>query len=196
MSEQVYENGLICMREAAAEAARIARGVPSDAPLGAPTPCADWDLRALLQHWVLYTAHGLERRARREPLPEGLSARDFPAEPGWAADYATQLERAVAAWAAPEPWEGEIDLGGGMVMPAAEIAGMVIKEMAVHGWDVARATGQEVRVSPALGAFVLGVVEQHAEIYRQYDGFAEARPVPAGASDFERALALSGRGLG
>ncbi|MFG3254162.1 TIGR03086 family metal-binding protein [Streptomyces sp. NPDC048172] len=191
MSEQMYENGLICMREAAVEAARLARGAEG-APLEAPSPCADWDLRALLQHWILYTAHGLERRARREELPAELTARDFPSEPGWAASYARQLDRAVAAWEKPDAWQGEIDLGH-MSVPAADIAGMVVKEMAVHGWDVATTTGQEVQVSDRLGAFVLGVVERHAEIYRQYDGFADPCPVPEGASDFVRALALSGR---
>lgn len=40
---------------------------------------------------------------------------------------------------------------------------------------------------------VLDVVETHAELYRQYDGFADPVPVPEDASVFERALALSGR---
>jgi len=183
------------MIEAAAEAARVARGVGGDpARLSAPTPCGEWDTRTLLNHWILYTSHGLEHRALRRPLPEELTARDFTAAPDWAAAYAEQLDRAVAAWAAPEVWEGELDLGYEK-MPAAEVASMIVKELAVHGWDVARATGQEYRCGEALGAFVLAVVDRYAEVYRRYEGFAAPVTLadPAAATAFQRALALSGR---
>ncbi|MEO3752721.1 TIGR03086 family metal-binding protein [Streptomyces sp. B6B3] len=179
------------MAGAAAEAARIARGVRPE-HLDGPTPCTDFDTRTLVNHWVLYTSHGLEHRARREPLPEELVARDFTADPDWADGYAAQLDRAVAAWSEPAAWEGEVDLGG-MAMPASTIAQMVIKEMVVHGWDVARATGQRIDVSEELARMVLAVVEEHAEIYRQYQGFADPLPVAATATPLTRALATSGR---
>ncbi|MFC4911537.1 TIGR03086 family metal-binding protein [Actinomadura gamaensis] len=179
------------MKECAAEAARVARNVPADR-WDASTTCADFDLRTLVNHWVLYTSHGLEHRARREPLPDELVNRDFTAEPGWAEAYAAQLDRAVAAWADPAVWEGDIDLGE-MSMPAVAIAGMVIKEMAVHGWDVAASTGQRFEISPEAAGYVLSVVEENAEIYRQYQGFAEPVEVDASAPVFDRALALSGR---
>ncbi|MFJ9894437.1 TIGR03086 family metal-binding protein [Streptomyces sp. NPDC091280] len=177
--------------ECAAEAARVARGVDATR-LGDPTHCPDWDVRALVNHWVLYTSHGLEHRARREQLPEELTARDFTADPDWARAYAVQLDRAVAAWADPAVWEGDIDLGTAS-MPAAELAPMIIKELAVHGWDVATATGQEYRVSDGAARLVLDVVEKHGALYRQYDGFADPVPVPDDAPVFERALAAGGR---
>lgn len=179
------------MTECAAEAARVARGVPADR-LGNPTHCPDWDVRALVNHWVLYTSHGLEHRALRKQLPEELTARDFTTDPDWPAAYAAQLDRAVEAWADPAVWDGEVDLGMAK-MPAVEIASMVIKEMAVHGWDVATATGQQFHVSDEAARFILGVVEKHGELYRQYDGFADPVPVPDDAPVFDRALAASGR---
>ncbi|MEU6067866.1 TIGR03086 family metal-binding protein [Streptomyces sp. NPDC047082] len=179
------------MIECAAEAARVARGVAA-AQLDDKSHCTDWDVRALVNHWVLYTSHGLEHRALRKQLPEELTARDFTADPDWAEAYAAQLDRAVAAWADPKVWEGEVDLGMAK-MPAAELASMIIKEMAVHGWDVATATGQEYRVSEDASRLVLDVVETHGDLYRQYDGFAEPVPVPDDAPVFERALAASGR---
>jgi uncharacterized protein (TIGR03086 family) len=78
-------------------------------------------------------------------------------------------------------------------MPAADIASMIVKEMAVHGWDVATATGQELRISDGAARFVLDVVDTHADLYRQYDGFADPVPVPDDAPLFDRALAHSGR---
>ncbi|MGP4114829.1 TIGR03086 family metal-binding protein [Streptomyces sp. 4N509B] len=179
------------MARAAREAARLARGVRAD-QLDGPTPCAEFDTRTLVNHWVLYTSHGLERRARREAIPPELTERDFTADPDWADAYAAQLERAVAAWADPAAWEGEIDFGGGSA-PAATVAQMVIKEMVVHGWDVAQATGQRVEVDDELAGLVLAVVEEHGELYRQYDGFADPVPVPATAPLLDRALGASGR---
>ncbi|GGY01963.1 TIGR03086 family protein [Streptomyces minutiscleroticus] len=179
------------MGECAAEAARVARGVPAER-LADPTHCPGWDVRALVNHWVLYTAYGLEHRASRTPLPDELTARDFTADPDWARAYAAQLDRAVAAWADPAVWEGDIDLGMGP-FPARDLACMVIKEMAVHGWDVAVATGQRYEVSEDAARLVLDVVREHGELYRKYDGFADPVPVPDDAPVFDRALALSGR---
>lgn len=179
------------MVECAAEAARVALGVTA-AQLAGTTHCPGWDVRALVNHWVLYTSHGLEHRALRKPLPESLTQRDFAAEPEWASAYAAQLDRAVAVWADPVVWEGEVDLGMG-AMAAPELASMIVKETAVHGWDVATVTGQEYRISDAAARIILNVVVTHGALYRQYDGFAPAVPVPPDSPTFTRALALSGR---
>ncbi|MER7727612.1 TIGR03086 family metal-binding protein [Streptomyces sp. NPDC096323] len=180
------------MTECAAEAARVARGIRPE-QLDAPvTPCAGWDVRALVNHWVLYTSHGLEHRALRTEIPEELVARDFTADADWAERYAAQLDRAVAAWSDPAVWEGAIGTGEAAT-PAADTAAMLIEETALHGWDVARATGQEFRLSDEAAAHVLGVVEKTAALYRQYEGFADEVTIDAGADDFTRALALSGR---
>ena len=175
------------MKECAAEAARVARAVPRDR-LADPTPCAEFDLRGLVNHLVLYTSHGLEHRALRTDIPDELTGRDFTAEPDWPERYAAQLDRAVAAWADPAVWEGDIG-----EMPAAETAAMLIMELALHGWDVAATVGVEYRLPEETGRYVLGVVERYAEMYRQYDGFAASVAVDADASAFRRALAASGR---
>ncbi|GAA1945271.1 TIGR03086 family metal-binding protein [Kitasatospora viridis] len=179
------------LAEAAAEAARIARGVRPE-QLGEPTPCTEFDARALVNHWVLYTSHGLEHRARRTELPGELTARDFTADADWAEAYAAQLDRGVAAWADPAAWAGEVDLGG-MTVPAGSVARMLVMELLLHGWDVARTTGQRVAVSEELGALLLAVVEENVELFRQYGGFADPVAVPADAPVLDRALAASGR---
>lgn len=180
------------MSECAAEAARVARAVGAGQLDGTATPCADWDVRTLVNHWVLYTSHGMEHRALRTELPEELTVRDFTADADWAERYAAQLDRAVAAWSDPAAWEGTIGTGESAA-PAEDTAAMLIEETALHGWDVARATGQEFRLSDAAAAHVLRTVEKTAALYRQYEGFADEINVAADASGFERALALSGR---
>jgi uncharacterized protein (TIGR03086 family) len=173
--------------DSAQEAARIAAGTGQDM-LARPTPCPDYDTRALANHLVAYTGIGMELRARREPHPEDLAARDFTADPQWARQYAEQLDRSVAAWADQAVWEGEI-----ADMPAEGMAAMLFLELCLHGWDLARATGQDYRVADATAARLLATVQEYAQMYRDYKGFGEPAEVPAGAGDLETAVALSGR---
>ena len=171
----------------AREAARITAGVTPGQMTG-PTPCPDFDTRALTNHLVAYTGIGMELRARREPHPDDLATRDFTADSAWAAQYAAQLDRSVAAWADPAVWEGEVN-----GMPAEAMAGMLFMELALHGWDLAAATGQEYRADADTAKLLLAMVREQAELYRQYQGFGEPVDPPAGADDLRTALALSGR---
>ena len=183
------------MAAAAAEAARVVTGVP-EGQLDAPTPCHDWDLRTLLNHTILWTSYSAERRAYGESAAEDLMTKDFTAEPGFRDDYARQIDRAVQAWSDPKAWEGELGVMGGAT-PAADVGAMLIMEMVLHGWDVARATGQEYHADDATAEAVLDTVTAQAELFRKYQGFADAVEAPADAPGqapaFDRALRLSGR---
>ncbi|WP_043245613.1 MULTISPECIES: TIGR03086 family metal-binding protein [unclassified Streptomyces] len=189
--EERMETVYPCLTECAAEASRVAAAVKPDR-LDAASGCGDWDVRALVNHWVAYTGTGMEHRARREPLPDDLGTRDFTGDPDWADRYAQRLERAVAAWSEPAVWEGEVELGFAR-QPAPEVASLLWAELVLHGWDVARATGQEFRVSDGAAALLLSVVDKNAAMYRQYEGFADPVELPDGAPVYARALALSGR---
>ncbi len=179
------------MAAAAAETAQVVNGVP-DGTLDTPTPCHDWDLRTLLNHTILWTSYSAERRAHGESVAEDLMTKDFTAEPGFRDDYARQVGLAVKAWADEKAWAGEIGVMGDAT-PAADVGAMLIMEMALHGWDLARATGQEYACDAAVAAAVLTTVEQHAELFRNYQGFADAIEAPDDAAAFDRALRLSGR---
>ena len=187
-------SGAALIAAAAAQAARVVAGVPGH-PMGAPTPCDDWDLRALVNHVIVWTAYSAERRAHGESVAEALMTRDFTADPGFAEDYAAQIGRAVAAWSDPAAWERDLGVMGSST-PAADVAGMLIAEMVLHGWDIARATGQEYACDDAVAAAVLATVEAQGELFRQYQGFAAVVPLPPGQEDatvLDRALRLSGR---
>jgi uncharacterized protein (TIGR03086 family) len=179
------------MTAAAAETARLVANVRPD-QLDDPTPCLEWDVRTLLNHIILWTAYSAEQRAYGQSVADELMSKDFAADPDFAADYAKQVDRAVAAWADPAAWERDLGVMGSS-MAAADVAAMLIMEMALHGWDLAAATGQEYRLDDATAAFVLATVEQQAEMFRQYQGFAAAIETPEDATPFTRALALSGR---
>jgi uncharacterized protein (TIGR03086 family) len=179
------------MTSAAAETARIVSGVGAG-QLADPTLCTDWDVRALLNHIILWTAYSAEQRAHGGSVAEELMNKDFAAEPGFADDYAAQVAKAVGAWSDPAAWERELDVMGSAT-PAADVAELLIAEAVLHGWDLAVATGQEYRCDDATAAVVLRTVQAQAELFRQYQGFADAVPVSGDASAFDRALAISGR---
>jgi uncharacterized protein (TIGR03086 family) len=179
------------LAECAAVAVAIAGGVGADHLCG-PTPCAEFDVRALVNHWILVTSHGLLYSALRQPVPEELTTRDFTAGSHWAEEYAAQLDRAVAAWSRDEVWDGYIDLSYD-TMPASEVAESILAELAIHGWDIAQATGQPYRISADSARLVRHVVRENSENYRQYRFFAAPYPAPTDADAFIRALAESGR---
>jgi uncharacterized protein (TIGR03086 family) len=184
----IYDTLRVCVEEAA----RVARAVPGDR-LDDPTPCGQWSVRDLANHLVLYTAHGREHRARRTELPQEYVERDFTAQEDWAERYAAQLCVALDAWSRPSAREGTIG-SGASAAPAADYVAMLAQEAALHGWDLARSTGQEYRLPEAAASAVLTTVRSTAAMYREYDGFAPA--VPVGGSVFEQALAASGRDPG
>jgi uncharacterized protein (TIGR03086 family) len=186
------KNGPALMATAAAETAHVVTSAAKTAPLDTKTPCPDWDLRTLLNHTILWTAYSAERRAHGESVAEDLMSKDFTAEPDYAEAYQAQLTRAVQAWSDPEAWAGDRSVMGG-AMPAADIAAMLIMEMVLHGWDIAKATGQDYRCDGELAQALLGTVQAQGEMFRQYQGFAAIVPVPDDVPAFDRALSLSGR---
>lgn len=179
------------MAAAAQENKRLV-GCVKPGQLTAPTPCSDWDLHTLVNHVILWTAYSAERRARGEPLPEELMSRDFASGPGFAADYAAQLDRAVTAWSEPGAWDGDRMVMGSPT-PAADVGALLIAEMVLHGWDIARAIGEQYRATEAVAAAAYRAVEANAELFRRYQGFAGPVEVPAPAPLLDRVLALSGR---
>ena len=179
------------MTDAADAAARTVGNV-HESELGRPTPCDDWDVRTLLNHLIVWTSYSLEARAHGDSVAQDLIDRDFAADPGFAAGYRAQLDRALTAWSDPAKWEGSLNVMGSPT-PAADVAALNIAEMVLHGWDLASATGQRYTVSDAAAAAATQAVEANADLFRQYKGFAEPVEVPASASALDRLLATSGR---
>lgn len=179
------------MAAAAAETTRVVNGVSAD-QMDDPTPCPDWNVRTLLNHIILWTAYSAEQRAYGGSVAEDLMNSDFAANPDFGADYAAQVEKALAAWSDPAAWERDLGVMGSAT-PAADVAALLIAEFVLHGWDLAKATGQEYHCDEAVAAVVLRTVEEQGELFRQYKGFAEPVAVPDDAPVFDRALALSGR---
>ncbi|MFY0409078.1 TIGR03086 family metal-binding protein [Solicola sp. PLA-1-18] len=175
----------------------LARVVDVDASrLGAPTPCADFDVAALRTHvvgWLSTFADGFadpDGRAPRADLAGFEPSDDAAAE---VRDATGRLVDALRAGGAERP----LSLGGA-AMPGELALGMVLWEYQTHGWDLARATGQPW--SPAAEGLEQSLVFAPMMLTPDYQGvgksFAPAVPVPDDAPPLDRLLGLSGRDPG
>lgn len=180
------------MIPAAEAVARIVVETP-DGRLDAPTPCPGWDVRALVNHLIVWNARG-ETAARGLPPAGPGEDHDFTAEPGWADRFADQARKTAEAWQDPAAWEGDTSLTGNKEgMPAGFIAGILFGECVVHGWDLAAATGRDPAFPPAVVDAAWEQIVPAAEMSREYGVFGPEVPVPADAPLLDRVLGVSGR---
>ena len=180
------------MAAASAEAARVVNGVP-EGTLDAPTPCGDWDLRTLLNHTILWTSYSAERRAHGESVAEELMNKDFTADPGFREDYARQIGKAVSAWADPEGLgrHAQTSWATPPRPPTWARCCSWRRPCTAGTWPgpPARSSATDEQTATALE----DIVQAQAELFRKYQGFADAVEPPKNATAFERALTLSGR---
>jgi uncharacterized protein (TIGR03086 family) len=160
-----------------------------------PTPCTEWDVRALLNHVIgtLWLAEGLfTDRAPRYPMaPGGLPAADLGSDDP-AAAYAEASAAALAAAGAGDALTRmhATPLGE---MPGPVLAGFTTLDIAVHGWDLATATGQPADLDGRLAAHVLAFAEQAVTVATRAPRIGPALAVPADASVTQRLIAFLGR---
>jgi uncharacterized protein (TIGR03086 family) len=160
----------------------------TDHDLEAPTPCLGWDVHSLIQHLLFY-GPALECAARKEPTDFGDD--ELPAD--WQSQLEEQITRLVAAWSAPEAWQGATSMGGPVQMPAYTLGGMVLGELVVHGWDLAVATGNRPVWDEEMLGFLHQEVSKNAPLGRDMDVYGPEVPVVYPASTLDRTLALTGR---
>jgi conserved hypothetical protein TIGR03086 len=130
----------------------------------AATPCESWDVRALINHIVggsYYFATCVN-----EGHPSGANDTDFT-QGDLMASYDAGIADAVAAFDAPGALEKMIELPFG-TFPGAAFMGLATTDQFTHGWDLARATGQNTDLEPELAAQLL--VGAKASIPDQFRG--------------------------
>jgi uncharacterized protein (TIGR03086 family) len=174
------------LEQACANTERLVRGVGSE-EWSLPTPCADWDVRALVNHsaWVL-NMMGVVTRG------DAIPARDLDvlgSDPERA--YAEAAARAITGWK-ERGTSGTVTIPFGTI-PADTALSIAVVDTFVHGWDIARATNQDPRLDPGLGAALLEWVPAILPPARQNRAFGPIVTVSEDAPAPERLLALLGR---
>jgi uncharacterized protein (TIGR03086 family) len=191
---------MIDLEPAGRTVARLLDGIREE-QLPHPTPCADTPVAALLDHlmglslaftWAARKSTATE--AGGEQVGPGL-ARAENLDPTWRSLLPERLEELVQAWREESAWQGMTEAGG-LAMPAELAAVVTLDELVLHGWDLARATGQPFSCDSGHAAIVLDFVARSAQPDQAAlrEGlFGPVVDVPDDAPLFDRVLGLAGR---
>jgi uncharacterized protein (TIGR03086 family) len=152
-----------------------------------PTPCADWDVRTLVNHvvgeerWTVPLMAGQTIDEVGDSLHGDLLG-DAPASA--AAHAARAAQNAVTE---PVLRGGTVQLSYGEES-AAEYAYQLAADHLVHGWDLAVAIGADARLDPEVVAAVASWFKDREELYRsggaigpRVEGFSSAADSLLGA---------------
>ncbi|MDT0303735.1 TIGR03086 family metal-binding protein [Streptomonospora wellingtoniae] len=164
----------------------------SGGELDAPTPCADYDVRALLGHMVA-VLHKLAR------IGTGGDAGDLPdvvegvADDGWVGAFAGARAETERVW-------GDAPLDHPVTLPWATLPGHAAldaytHEFTVHSWDLAHATGRRAALDPDLAVRALEAFPKFAppEARSGHGPFGPVVSVPRNADVYTRLAAYLGR---
>jgi uncharacterized protein (TIGR03086 family) len=182
---------------AADEVVRLLDGV-TDEQLNDPTPCGGYSVATLLDHFMGLSLAFTWAARKSAPPADGSAPRPGQAtadhlDPAWRDLLPGRLADLAKAWREPSAWEGLTEVAG-VRMPAPLMAVVALDELVLHGWDLARSTGQSFTCTPANTAAVLDFTHASAQPDRARDGlFGPVVDVPVDAPAFDRALGFAGR---
>lgn len=169
-----------------------------DSDLGRPTPCTQYTVGDLLHHiaGVTVAFGGAAVKARGESADMGPWGDASKLDPDWRTSLPRRVTALAEAWRDPQAWTGITRVGG--ADQPAEVTGIIaLGELVVHGWDLARGTGQPFETDPGALARLYELVrqtlgpEQHQAARGQ--AFGPAVPVAPDAPALDQTLGLLGR---
>jgi uncharacterized protein (TIGR03086 family) len=130
-----------------------------------PTPCADWNVRTLVNHVVgedLWT-EPLMRGSTIEEVGDVLDGDQLGHDPRAAARDAA--DRAIQVVAETLPTAGKVHLSYGEEDMAEYVAQLTADHL-IHGWDLAVATGGDTSMDGDLVSAVAEWFAEREELYR------------------------------
>lgn len=162
-----------------------------------PTPCASWNVRALVNHiaeganWFALCVN-----AGAAPDPDPTHGFDY-AGGDLLASYDQGVEASLAAFGAPGAQERLVKLPFGE-LPGAAFMGIATNDVFAHGWDLAKATGQPTDLDPEMATQLLAIAQGFIpDEFRGPDGsgapFGPAMEAPAAAAPADKLAAFLGR---
>jgi uncharacterized protein (TIGR03086 family) len=158
-----------------------------------PTPCTEWDVRALVNHltyemrWAVPLFQG---KTIEEVGGDSFEGDLLGDDPKGAWDDAAK--DAAAAGQADGVMERLVHLSFGDV-PGSEYAMQLHADLLVHGWDLARAIGGDERLDPELVQACSTWFREREELYRAGGAVGPRPELAAGADAQTELLAAFGR---
>lgn len=146
--------------------------------LSSPTPCPDWDVRRLIAHLVAAPSRFATAMGGGEP---DWSADPEPASVNGAVEFRAGAEALIHHW---DVLDDSADRGQ---------ADWQTAEIAVHTWDLVRATGQSIELAPEVAERGLAFMSAGLTAENRGAAFAAEVAVPDDASVYDRLAAVAGR---
>jgi uncharacterized protein (TIGR03086 family) len=106
--------------------------------------------------------------------------------------YRESAAAADAAFSAPGALDAPCAVSYGPV-PGSVYLGHRFIDVLVHGWDLAKATGQDATMDPVLAQACWEVLEPQIDMFRQVGAFAAPADIPPDADPQTRLLLAVGR---
>ena len=139
---------LVAHQRAQVTFADVLVNVSSD-QMSSPTPCPEWDVKALIDHVIAGNQRVVERAGGQvAPLPENLGAA-----------HRASAEAAQETFAEPQALTRTFQLPIGEI-PGSAFIELRTSDLLVHAWDLATATGQPTDLDPELAEYVLAFSKQ------------------------------------
>jgi uncharacterized protein (TIGR03086 family) len=165
-----------------------------DETLDDPTPCPEYAVRDILAHLdglsLAFAAAAGKDFGDMTDTPPGST--EFILDDGWRERIPARLEALAKAWSDPSAWDG-MTRAGGVDMPG-EVAGLVaLDEVVLHGWDLAKGTGQAYEPDPATAAVVHGFLTESRKEEVPESLFGPVVEIADDSRAFDHALGLAGR---
>jgi uncharacterized protein (TIGR03086 family) len=171
---------------------RIVSGV-QQGQLGDPTPCAEWDVNALLNHTISVVMM-FDGAARGAEFDGAHFANDNVGDDA-GASYKAAADTLHATLVAPGVIDATWNMPFGPV-PGAAAVGFATLEVAQHGWDVAKATGQQADFDPQVTDVAMAAAQAApAELVRSPGVFGPEADCPESAPLADRLAAFLGRAV-
>ena len=154
--------------------------------------CEDWTVRELVNHIVTgnYWAEELTGGKTIEDVGDRLDGDVLGDDP--VGTYDDSAGRAAAAFRAPGAMDAPCAVSYGPV-PGSVYCGHRFLDVLVHGWDVAKSTGQDTTLDPALVDALWAVLEPQLEMLLGSGAFGTVVEVPNDADSQTKLLAVLGR---
>jgi uncharacterized protein (TIGR03086 family) len=172
-------------RRLAASMTKRIEGVPDDA-WSNQSPCQQWTARDLVAHLV--DVHGRFQSLVGRDLVEHPAVEDDPA-----AAWAAVRDQMQADLEDPAKVDEEYDGRLGRSTFGRAVDGFICFDLVVHGWDLARATGQDETIEPRDVEWVQAGVDAMGDVMRSNGVIADPVEPPPDASPQDRLLAALGR---
>lgn len=157
-----------------------------------PTPCEDFDVRALANHLLAGNPYYVTLAQGGGP-DFSLFAQDQIGDQQPGDVYAQGAKEVLAAWQSEGALGRQMPLPGGGLGP--RIVDLHLLEAVLHGWDLAAATGQDRTGDPdAVQAAFAGWYGNYPDEIRAATGmFAPSQPAADDAPAADRLAAYFGR---